>query len=1339
MAERDPLHQQNGTTGGMVPYRRTVRLPLLPYEQQLIDLLGISREEYEWFAEQARYKARLRPDGYEHIPEITADATVIAVVSLVIGLASSAASFLLAPKPKAITPARESGGRSIELANVAGQERFAPTFGFDSQQSLVNYGSPIPLIFTTSGLLVSPQLVWSRVLSRGRFQIAEMQFLVGQGPLPIRDDWAASGGKYGNLFFGNNTIDTSTPEDFAFYYRDGSGTDNRFGREHLKAGTLRAEVDFAFTAPLGSGTGEETFGFSSTFTPTNQTQFGLYNGIPNGTALRLNWQVVSHNRKGDDESPLDIRNWISGPWPDDDQMKKAGMSGTGTNFARRTGIIDTSSSDVVQVFRDADADYTKARIYRGEVGTTITLDIGVGRQSDKFGSIQWERKINAANQGKDVQNILDGEHASHDDALQIGEQFLIGTGLWQVTKRVNPDLPAGTSTAFWRTELVGGETVSRTLRITLRCIKRLSGFAKTGGIEPITFGVVDRDVIGLALPAYIGATDNEGRPVIHKTTVYAAESFVKKDYLIDEAFFPICKVSLGVVQNTRPCDVTEIGIKSQVWLRFNNLCNFATIPSPSELDAADSEGTQYQTGYMSKYAERVSLFSLDIRPAGAAADVEWAPLGTTFAVVGNTPVDVFNYIRINHPKRAAYEFRLRPRSSAEAVYLIGGDWPVFELDASRDAVEDWDRSALGSTFTLRSNGRWVTIKELWASREMGAATVSVVRRTTDKVSEVSVDRYQYRGGLPGTPTQQQISDGWRFMLAYRLAPPDGLGATVMTGSPLPLNIDTGSGAALYAKHDPALWPEGYSRTVEEAFRPTATNFVRFRFNLRVVRHADGVKRWELASTSVVESGTGYSVGSLVNKGLILGYEGDTTTARTPALEIVYKVTRLAEEATTETTPVTRVFGKYTAIAEVSQYPNQIQRSCDNGPEHEVSYVNESLRDTVPATYPRCAMAGLRLRSGRSFNRLDQFRVFAQRGVRVPQLRSGATDLPLGSTNLFSDVANYLLSSTETGAGQLAGGLIDQKQMRRCSKFLINNNLHFNDAITEPINIRSFLGEVAPSMLCALVVRNGVFSIEPALPFNKDSGAIDTVNKVKITAMFTSGNIIEDSFVAEYLPAEERKDFTAVVRWREHLDNEFPQSRAFEAYFTDIPEERRPIEEFDLRWINNVEHAELAARYFLSIRRRVTHTVKFKTTPLGSTLLPGSYIRVSTNATPYTPLSNGIVQADGTIVSTVPLSEGTVSVYYWIRGRDTVDEIDMLVEKDPTTGVLSTKAPRDAVFSVKPAGTQSNCYMVEAITLDQDGMVEVTASHFPLDAEGYSLIVKDITATGGTPTIAGRPL
>jgi hypothetical protein len=43
------------------------------------------------------------------------------------------------------------------------------------------------------------------------------------------------------------------------------------------------------------------------------------------------------------------------------------------------------------------------------------------------------------------------------------------------------------------------------------------------------------------------------------------------------AFYPLLRVAFGVVRNTRDCEVTEIGIRSQVWNRANGLCNFARL------------------------------------------------------------------------------------------------------------------------------------------------------------------------------------------------------------------------------------------------------------------------------------------------------------------------------------------------------------------------------------------------------------------------------------------------------------------------------------------------------------------------------------------------------------------------------------------------------------------------------------------------------------------------------------------------------------------------------------------------------------------------------------------
>ena len=44
-----------------------------------------------------------------------------------------------------------------------------------------------------------------------------------------------------------------------------------------------------------------------------------------------------------------------------------------------------------------------------------------------------------------------------------------------------------------------------------------------------------------------------------------------------------------------------------------------------------------------------------------------------------------------------------------------------------------------------------------------------------------------------------------------------------------------------------------------------------------------------------------------------------------------------------------------------------------------------------------------------------------------------------------------------------------------------------------------------------------------------------------------------------------------------------------------------------------DHAVMAAKYLLSIRDRVTHTVSFQTTPEGLNLAPGQFIKVMTQA------------------------------------------------------------------------------------------------------------------------------
>ena len=149
----------------------------------------------------------------------------------------------------------------------------------------------------------------------------------------------------------------------------------------------------------------------------------------------------------------------------------------------------------------------------------------------------------------------------------------------------------------------------------------------------------------------------------------------------------------------------------------------------------------------------------------------------------------------------------------------------------------------------------------------------------------------------------------------------------------------------------------------------------------------------------------------------------------------------------------------------------IRRSCDDGPEHEIVYVNESLEETLIPEYQNLAMVGLKLKSGYNISQIDQLNLYMKNGVNVELLTDGGT----GPSNLFTDFAYYLLTNSDIGVGSVIGQeLIDRDQLAATGSYLRANGLFFDDVIAEGINVRSYLSSKAPSMLCNLVTKNGIY-------------------------------------------------------------------------------------------------------------------------------------------------------------------------------------------------------------------------------------------------------------------------
>lgn len=1253
-----------------MPYVKHYKLPLLPFERELIDLAGITENEYRIFVAEALHRAKIRPAEYKNIPEIKATGFEIFLLNLAVGLALSAASYFLMPKPRA---PRSSETTQRQLGSREGLQAFAPTSGFDTQADLANYGDPIPVIFgrytgPTGGMLISPRLVWSRAFSYGTQQGVKQLFVVSeQGTGTTGIDAPDLQG----VFLGNTPLDAAFDHNFAFYWRSGSlGGTSRIKSNNLIYGT-RGRPDSGdpetntdiFYAPTRDSQAEGAFCMA--YTPSSNTEFGVYAPVYNGTDYRVNWRVVAipwlPNQDDDPEDQLTLdRVKIAGSYgiglgsPQWGATVRAQFQrGTGRGYSRRMGItaingVATSlSSEVRQV----------------SVGSTCTFSIVPNRLPKTFYHIGEATNT----QTDDINSEVDTQASAADAALQLGETIQIGYTIWMVIARRLP---------IWQK----GERQE----ITLRCVELLG------------FGDL-RKQVGLV-----------GESTLINRVLSDEES------TIPISFYPLMRSQIATVRNNRPCDVTEIGIKSQVWNRANGICNFASLPTTLALQKAEENQVQLQSGTMTLYFKRTSVFAMQVRPAGTDAEGQayaWASLGRSLCITSDQPVDIYNYIRIQHPEQRQYEYRLVPRSGADAIRHMSAGEKIWQLDAryaggsgTGITISDLASSSYGN-FTMYATGKLVSVGEVEFNEEMSTGADFIpVPTVTSVPSQAAVVRY--------VPTNLSISIP-RLRQAYLC---EILGNYVGTVGQVYTTTIT------YSLSGSRSLTIRWSATLNSNYSNGAYTNTEF----------NGFQRlWFSPSTTVVGvSGAPWTVGekffdlqSVGSTNPHLNYlpgirrEGQTTGVEFgPELQ----VNQLVQGETTVTVNAERIFERNSQLADVSFYSQLLSKSNDSSPEHSVTYVNEIVENQTEPAYQNLVMAGLALKASRTYSSLDQIRVWKDDGIPVQRFHPSEAGT-VGPSNLLCDLLYFLLTDKVAGAGNT----ISPEQIRTsdfavAAQFLRTNQLFFDGAISEPANIRQYITDIAPFFLCNFVISDGLFSIVPALTTTV-SGEIST-SAVPISGLFTGGNIIEDSFSLDYINSEERNDIQAIMRYRQGVKNQFPEERTLVTRWNLQGSADHKIESFDMtQYCTSRAHALLAAKYILSVRKRITHSVRFKTTPYGLSLAPGKFIRVITESNPYNSANNGVVSEDGSIVSASPLADGTYTIIYYKPPATEITTGQLIV----SAGATVQTALYGSIFSTTTASTSNNVYMIELLTLDEEGLVEISASEFPVDSDYSSLIAQDV--------------
>ena len=578
------------------------RIVLLPQDREIMDITGMSEEQYRWFVKQAIIHSKLRPGEPVAFLNI--------VIPLVIGIALSVASSLLAPKP----PAQNQNNRQqrqIGGQNFVSGERFGPTSGFDSVQNVVELGSTIPLVYANrrrfiqpdgseiyyGGVRVNTNLLWSQLFSVGGGQLLRGIFLISEGTIGQPDPMQFA---IGNNLLSAFDLEQSDTSRLSIYFTDGSRPNNRIVDGDFIAGRSPAldlgNLDPAnvFAARGRDDLLNSNFVFAST--PSNQTTFGVGSFIGNALSYRVNPRIVPE-QNFDTGSPDTTTN----------RQRSAERKKDKSRFQGRSGIISITKVDGSVPSFDS-GDFVKF-----DEGDTFTYSIF--NQSDFDGDFRFGEE--GEDQGKvdttDVAQAVASRQNSYDDAIQLGDRYLAGTA---------------TAVCIARDDFAFNSEVS-------------NNPVRGGNRVNATFKVIKEGVCNV----YEEDKINAGLEPPNDDDQQAPEKGPKVNATSDGH---LMRASEGFIATERKTKFIEVGFKSTVNLQLNGICAWRNIDkSYGTIDDLNrNENGFYTNPTYTSPETRYSFFKVRYKKA---MDPDFTDVRCYFAIRSLSSSPVYNYLRFEFP------------------------------------------------------------------------------------------------------------------------------------------------------------------------------------------------------------------------------------------------------------------------------------------------------------------------------------------------------------------------------------------------------------------------------------------------------------------------------------------------------------------------------------------------------------------------------------------------------------------------------------------------------------------------------------------------------------------
>lgn len=1280
--------------------------PLLPQDRYIAEILGLTEEEMKWFKAEVARRAEEAPPPLviaaaapaaaaagATVATATATATTATTIATISAVASAIsigltiiASFF-APKPGRNGGLNTTNKQGITLSSPTS---FSPTYGFESVQDIAPLGDPIPRVYAKrefidgrwyGGIRVSTPLLWSQIWSLGGSQMMRAIFLVSEGRIESVHPTSFA--------VGNNTLGAyafnANRQRLAVYFKPNGGRLARSdylsgasgGNDIGAAGDYRSDI-----YRVDRRINELNTDFCGAYKPSTSTTFGVYSPIANGLGYRVNPQIRPL-RQLKTEQDEDVTRYIAM----DDAGALAEAWKSKYVYSSKTGIISTSKGGEAGDLVDL------------EVGDTFRLRLS-GRSDGVFNPngeppyIRFSRSntdnVEGSQKGDatliSVGSAVGGRQREYDSALIEGEIYKVGSCLAILTNRSGEFI----SESFFGPNLIedgevpeGGEVISQDLTCTFEVVR--AG----------TVGVVGGDAVSARFfyqQRYRPRLGFEDAAQVwqHQTigTNYDAGEIGSRHYTAS-SFPQIFRCALGSFAVNRPARYFEVGIKSTIGLQINQMCNFSDVPSKQE----EFEIIRLEISYPSRPAGSYTAGprTVTASPTGGAGSgmvVEiqvqadgGLPNSITSASFG-FPI-IYPYVEVVDP----------------GIGYLEGDVLTVDGDVIGPA------GAPDLTIKIRALVQQSTGNEVVAPGydviNLEAADALDTRRVDKKLANAI-----FQSGTLSIPENR-----YSF---FRIGVRDKRGDSVEFQ-------DTGdtvfgfSGSKSVAEFNFIRFAMSSRSTWEVRFEPVTSWEIR-NFDLRTI-----LIKTDLGSSTPVR-GYAFPWGRIYVQGERLPNNRRTFLIEQlqPQLEIGLSWT---EGDTTDLSASAGTYiDTYGRAAEFFVY-DEIVASCSNAPEHEIAYINIITPNQVTPLYDNLSLIGLNIKSSNEWSQFSQLSAYVTGGIVVDRMLGGS-----GASHLFPDILYDILTNKTYGLGnEISEAQINRESFAEAAQFCLDSKYFYDGVKLNDTNWRQWAADTAATHLLLFVEKGGIFYLQKAMP-----------ERPLIKGIFTNGNAVSIEF--QTIEAEQREPFAVSVKYREELyslvgpslptdQSEsyglFPSPREVLVYNTDWGYSN--IESVDVSdFATSEDHAIEAAKFIIAARKLSDHSVKIRTTidAVVNPLSPGDFIKVAIDRTFYNEFNNGAILADGTLVSTSPLSDGTYAVIYWDgTAENPAQEGSIVVSNNGANA-----SPSGIVFTLRSEESLTRTYRIESIQPSDEGY-EIDATYAPTLSNGTSAIYDEWESNG----------